>query len=241
MYASFQYWTSRQLNIESRQTIDIENILETLQKAQDNECRIAREVQDAMVEQDRQALRSPNENSSQQYIDQLMAELNLASQHINDIQSRLDSILIEQEACMRRYKQAIESIHVEACDEFVCPISLMRMRDPVICADGYTYEREEIERYFAQGRNLSPKTGEPLSNTDLIPNIALRNAILHYEGIHQMHAQYISDNGNSSGDIVEDPDEGNNYGFKRVFYIASMISAFMVARSVIHNATTKRS
>ena len=65
----------------------------------------------------------------------------------------------------------------EALDAHTCPLSFEVMRDPVITADGQTYEREEIERWFATGKRSSPLTGKDLESTALLPNIALRNAI----------------------------------------------------------------
>ena len=51
------------------------------------------------------------------------------------------------------------------------------MRDPVMTVDGQTYERTEIEKWFALGNKTSPLTGEELPSTNLLPNIALRKAI----------------------------------------------------------------
>ena len=51
------------------------------------------------------------------------------------------------------------------------------MRDPVITADGQTYERAEIGSWFALGNRTNPLTGAELPSTNLLPNIALRNAI----------------------------------------------------------------
>jgi hypothetical protein len=62
-------------------------------------------------------------------------------------------------------------------DSFQCPLTMEVMRDPVITADGQTYERAEIERWFAKGKITSPRTGAELLSTNLTPNIALRNAI----------------------------------------------------------------
>ena len=62
-------------------------------------------------------------------------------------------------------------------DSFQCPLTMEVMRDPVITADGQTYERAEIERWFARGKITSPITGAELLSTNLTPNIALRNAI----------------------------------------------------------------
>ena len=65
----------------------------------------------------------------------------------------------------------------KAPDEYKCAITLEIMHDPVICSDGHTYERQAIERWFAQGKHTSPKTGARLQNQEMHPNHALRNAI----------------------------------------------------------------
>jgi hypothetical protein len=50
------------------------------------------------------------------------------------------------------------------------------MRDPVITADGQTYEQAEIEEsWFALGKRTSPLTGAELPSTHVTPNIALRS------------------------------------------------------------------
>lgn len=59
---------------------------------------------------------------------------------------------------------------------FDCPISRERMVDPVVAADGHTYERAAIEAWFAQ-HSTSPMTREKMWNQKLLPNHALRNAI----------------------------------------------------------------
>ena len=64
-----------------------------------------------------------------------------------------------------------------ALDSFSCPLSLEVMKDPVVCADGQTYERSEIEAWFATGKTTSPLTGVELESRALIPNVALRRAI----------------------------------------------------------------
>jgi hypothetical protein len=62
-------------------------------------------------------------------------------------------------------------------DFFQCPLTMEVMKDPVITADGQTYERSEIERWFALGNRTSPLTAAELPSTNLTPNIVLRNAI----------------------------------------------------------------
>ncbi len=63
---------------------------------------------------------------------------------------------------------------------FVCPISEDIMRDPVVCADGHTYDRPNIEQWFATGHDTSPNTGARLPHLSLVPNHALRNSIEDY-------------------------------------------------------------
>ena len=56
--------------------------------------------------------------------------------------------------------------------EFVCPITLDIMEDPVVLADGFTYERTAIEDWMDVNTN-SPMTGARVSKT-MIPNTILR-------------------------------------------------------------------
>ncbi|EPS70423.1 hypothetical protein M569_04335 [Genlisea aurea] len=71
------------------------------------------------------------------------------------------------------------------CDEeggytpsyFVCPIFQEIMQDPVVAADGFTYESEALKGWLESGHDTSPMTNLKLPNTDLVPNHALRSAI----------------------------------------------------------------
>ena len=62
-------------------------------------------------------------------------------------------------------------------DEFICPITLEIMTEPVLCSDGYTYERNAILQIRG---SHSPMTREIIDKTKLIPNRALKNTILRY-------------------------------------------------------------
>ena len=61
-----------------------------------------------------------------------------------------------------------------------CPISLCIMFNPIITADGNTYEEEAIKNWFETGNLTSPATNQPLSNLHLIPNHNLRGAIRQF-------------------------------------------------------------
>lgn len=69
------------------------------------------------------------------------------------------------------------NMSTSASENFICPITQAEMVDPVICADGITYERAAIEAWFAKGHVTSPMTRQNLAHMTLIPNLALRNTI----------------------------------------------------------------
>lgn len=65
-------------------------------------------------------------------------------------------------------------------EELVCPISLVLMtNDPVVAADGITYERSSIEDWFQKSKAksgiCSPVHGTKMKSLALTPNISLRN------------------------------------------------------------------
>ncbi|KAK3004752.1 hypothetical protein RJ639_018397 [Escallonia herrerae] len=51
------------------------------------------------------------------------------------------------------------------------------MQDPVVAADGFTYEAEALKGWLDSGHDTSPMTNLKLANSNLLPNHALRSAI----------------------------------------------------------------
>lgn len=62
---------------------------------------------------------------------------------------------------------------------FYCPISQQCMHDPVVLADGHSYERQYIKRWL-EHHDTSPVSGLKLPQKTMYPNHALRNAIEEY-------------------------------------------------------------
>jgi hypothetical protein len=54
------------------------------------------------------------------------------------------------------------------------------MEDPILAADGNTYERYEITEWLRRKRT-SPLTNVALENTWLTPNLVIRSAIKEWE------------------------------------------------------------
>lgn len=66
---------------------------------------------------------------------------------------------------------------------FICPIFQEIMQDPVVAADGFTYESEALKGWLEGGHDTSPMTNLKLPHCDLLPNHTLRSAI--QEWLHQ--------------------------------------------------------
>ena len=56
-----------------------------------------------------------------------------------------------------------------ALSDYVCPITHLRFRDPVVTSDGHTYERHAIETWLKE-HDTSPLTGERLPSKVLLPD-----------------------------------------------------------------------
>jgi len=98
----------------------------------------------------------------------------------------LRSLFIEDEAIFTDLKSTsgfftgehalIDRPTIPMLENCLCPITGKLMIDPVIMADGYSYERTAITEWLAVSNN-SPITKKPLENKMLISNIALKNII----------------------------------------------------------------
>ena len=64
-------------------------------------------------------------------------------------------------------------------NSFMCPVGHALMREPVMAADGHTYERTEIDKWIQRkgASATSPKTNQILEDTRLTPNHALKASI----------------------------------------------------------------
>ena len=61
------------------------------------------------------------------------------------------------------------------------------MVDPVIAADGHTYERAAIAAWLQQ-HHTSPVTGAPLPHPRLVPNLLIKNAIANQRSELSQHS-----------------------------------------------------
>ncbi|KAI9364058.1 hypothetical protein BD770DRAFT_439738 [Pilaira anomala] len=65
----------------------------------------------------------------------------------------------------------------EIPDAYLDKISFNIMHDPVFTPDGITYERQSLLDHFKRNGNFDPITRRPCTESQLIPNLSLREAI----------------------------------------------------------------
>ena len=86
---------------------------------------------------------------------------------------------LETEAAWQARRCSFGLGHIEKMpNEFICPISLCPMVDPVVASDGKSYERSELVRHLTRHgtKALSPLTREPIQQL-FFTNEALRKRI----------------------------------------------------------------
>ncbi|XP_002510676.2 U-box domain-containing protein 15 [Ricinus communis] len=90
--------------------------------------------------------------------------------------------------------------------EFLCPITLEIMTDPVIIASGQTYERESIQKWFISNHRTCPKTRQTLAHLSVAPNYALKNLILQWceENNFHLSTKNSSASSESFSDLSEE-------------------------------------
>ena len=61
---------------------------------------------------------------------------------------------------------------------FLGKITLEIMTDPVIAPSGISYDRTEILQHLSRIGSFDPLTREPLRESQLVPNLALKGALI---------------------------------------------------------------
>merc|ERR1712098_556027 len=77
-------------------------------------------------------------------------------------------------------QESVISCSDSAPDQYKCSITHDLMKDPVMCADGHTYERHAIEEWLSL-KDTIPITNQTLVNKNLIPVHGMRQLIQDYK------------------------------------------------------------
>ncbi|KAL0389897.1 UNVERIFIED_CONTAM: E3 ubiquitin-protein ligase CHIP [Sesamum calycinum] len=91
------------------------------------------------------------------------------------------SNLEQLEALGRVFNKAAEDdTPTEVPDYLCCKITLDIFRDPVITPSGFTYERAVILDHLQKVGRFDPITRESLYPSQLVPNLAIKEAVSAY-------------------------------------------------------------
>ncbi|KAG7345064.1 U-box domain containing protein [Nitzschia inconspicua] len=74
-----------------------------------------------------------------------------------------------------------EDVIDDVPEEFLCPLTLCVMKDPVVSKYGKNYDRAAIIQWLANGHQSCPLTRQPLSLSSLVPNNSLRKSIQQWK------------------------------------------------------------
>jgi len=66
-------------------------------------------------------------------------------------------------------------------NDYLCPITQELLKDPVVAADGQSYEREAITEWLRRGNKRSPFSGDALKHTSLQENHQLKAIVESFE------------------------------------------------------------
>ena len=73
------------------------------------------------------------------------------------------------------------SNNLNACVLEKLPLFLQKiMTEPVIAADGHTYERAAVQDWLLHHK-MSPVTGVSLAHTRLVPNVLIRSVLARHQ------------------------------------------------------------
>ncbi|KXZ46268.1 hypothetical protein GPECTOR_45g138 [Gonium pectorale] len=132
------------------------------------------------LQQQMEEMRCAKRYQDEQYLAQIMAVLSSREERREEGPSSQDQCAADPAAA-----SAPPPATFGVPADFVCPLSLCVMRDPVMVESGHSFERGYIEKHLAIS-NSNPATNLKLDSRRLVPNIALRNAIQSWLDRHDM-------------------------------------------------------
>ena len=94
-------------------------------------------------------------------------------------------------------------IEIEAPSEFVCPLTLDVMNDPIMTKYGQSYERSALLEWLQSGHGVCPLSRRPLHLQDIVTNHGLRMKV----------EEWRKENGEETPVVVKSTNPLQIYGF----------------------------
>uniref|UniRef100_A0A0D3GD29 RING-type E3 ubiquitin transferase n=1 Tax=Oryza barthii TaxID=65489 RepID=A0A0D3GD29_9ORYZ len=121
--------------------------------------------------------KASKERSRRMKSEKLVKTLSSQVEQLRSANERNANLERKLSECRERFEQ-LQSIQNRILQHFTCPISHEVMNDPLMAADGHTYEAKFIRDWFRRGHNTSPITNVELEHKKLLPNHVCNK--LHY-------------------------------------------------------------
>ncbi|RCN27789.1 u-box domain protein [Ancylostoma caninum] len=125
-----------------------------------------------------------DEDVSRRISEVLSAESSAEAQVDEEKAEKMEQITSEGE----QHKAQLDSLFAQVDDrrrkreipDFLCgKISCALLQDPVITPSGITYDRADIKQHLHRVGHFDPVTRAPLTEADLIPNLAMKESSDH--------------------------------------------------------------
>jgi hypothetical protein len=110
---------------------------------------------------------------------------------------------------IREQAKKLDSIAAVNVADLICPITHELMEDPVVTADGHSYDRASITRWL-RNSDKSPTTGLRLPHKSLVANNVLRNIIREHVQKQQNAPIGMQDSDDEYDDMEDRPQSTND-------------------------------
>jgi len=100
-------------------------------------------------------------------------------QNLSNQAQELEAKMLELKLVNQELNERLKDLKQRAPEAFYCPITQDIMQDPVVAADGHTYERVALEVWLIN-HNTSPMTNQPLPHKNLTPSHTLKSMIREF-------------------------------------------------------------
>lgn len=116
-------------------------------------------------------------------------------------------------------------------DQFICPLTLNIMRDPVMIRTGHTFERSAIFKWLEKGHDTCPLTRQPLGISGLVTNHALLVEMQKWRALQRHPSPNETDDETDSCISTED-DLAYRYGLTRSIVVPED-THFVVTETIV--------
>jgi U-box domain len=117
--------------------------------------------------------------------------------------------------------------HGEIPEEFICPLTLSLMKDPVMVQSGRSFERKAIFEWLGRGNNTDPLTRQELHLHNLVTNYALQTRIQRWKNEQQRLADDLMDSTEVSTDGSDhDNDDDGSIWDEEDYHVLRTLGVF---------------